>query len=146
MYYNYILKCTDGMFKGRFLYVNTTPDGELFGSGDPEELDLTMCHLGVEGGASLAKALVDNTSLISLNLRYNCIGFGMDRIGKLAAAVGANRSLRWLDMAQNELGEIGGRAFGEAIKVKIAPGSACVLRITSSHALPHAYRQLRRRT
>ena len=30
------------MFKGRFLYVNTTPDGELFGSGDPEELDLTM--------------------------------------------------------------------------------------------------------
>lgn len=42
VYYNYILKCTDGMFKGRFLFVNTTPDGELFGSGDPEELDLTM--------------------------------------------------------------------------------------------------------
>ena len=41
-FYNYILKCTDGMFKGRFLYINTTPDGELFGSGDPEELDLTM--------------------------------------------------------------------------------------------------------
>ena len=41
-YYNYVLRCTDGMFKGKFLYVNTTPDGELFGSGDPEELDLTM--------------------------------------------------------------------------------------------------------
>lgn len=41
-YYNYILKCTDGMFKGKFLYVNTTPDGELFGSGNPDELDLTM--------------------------------------------------------------------------------------------------------
>lgn len=36
------MKCTDGIFKGRFLYINTTPDGELFGSGDPDELDLTM--------------------------------------------------------------------------------------------------------
>jgi len=42
-YYNYILKCTDGnMFEGKYLYINTTPDGELFGSGDPEQLDLTM--------------------------------------------------------------------------------------------------------
>jgi len=24
------------------LYINTTPDGELFGSGDPEKIDLTM--------------------------------------------------------------------------------------------------------
>ena len=36
------MKCTDGIFKGKFLYINTTPDGELFGSGDPDELDLTM--------------------------------------------------------------------------------------------------------
>lgn len=41
-YYNYILKCTDGIFNGKFLYINTTPDGELFGSGDPVELELTM--------------------------------------------------------------------------------------------------------
>jgi len=41
-YYNYILKCTDGIFLGKFLYINTTPDGELFGSGNPDELDLTM--------------------------------------------------------------------------------------------------------
>jgi len=27
---------------GKFLYINTTPDGELFGSGNPDELDLTM--------------------------------------------------------------------------------------------------------
>jgi hypothetical protein len=33
---NYLLKCTDGIFSGKFLYINTTPDGELFGSGDPE--------------------------------------------------------------------------------------------------------------
>ena len=24
------------------MYINTTPDGELFGSGDPEKIDLTM--------------------------------------------------------------------------------------------------------
>ena len=42
IFYNYVLKCTDGMFKGKFLYINTTPDGELFGGGDPDELDLTM--------------------------------------------------------------------------------------------------------
>jgi hypothetical protein len=34
---HYLLKCTDGIFEGKFLYINTTPDGELFGSGDPEE-------------------------------------------------------------------------------------------------------------
>ena len=37
-----MLKCTDGIFSGKFLYINTTPDGELFGSGDPDKIDLTM--------------------------------------------------------------------------------------------------------
>jgi hypothetical protein len=36
------LKCTDGIFSGKFLFINTTPDGELFGSGDPDKIDLTM--------------------------------------------------------------------------------------------------------
>ena len=36
------MQCTDGIFKGKFLYINTTPDGELFGSGDTDALDLTM--------------------------------------------------------------------------------------------------------
>ena len=40
--YNYLLKCTDGIFSGKFLFINTTPDGELFGSGDPDTIDLTM--------------------------------------------------------------------------------------------------------
>ena len=40
---HYLLKCTDGIFSGKFLYINTTPDGEVFGSGDPEEnQDITM--------------------------------------------------------------------------------------------------------
>ncbi len=36
--FNYLLKCTDGIFSGKFLYINTTPDGELFGSGDPDKV------------------------------------------------------------------------------------------------------------
>lgn len=43
--YNYLLKCTDGIHKGMFLYMNTTPDGESFGSGDPDKLTMY-----IEGG------------------------------------------------------------------------------------------------
>ena len=40
---HYVLKCTEGIFSGWFLYINTTPDGEVFGSGDPEiNQDITM--------------------------------------------------------------------------------------------------------
>ena len=40
---HYLLKYTDGIFEGKFLYMNTDPEGELFGSGDPEEnQDITM--------------------------------------------------------------------------------------------------------
>jgi hypothetical protein len=39
----YLLRCTDGIFKGKFLFINVTPDGEVFGSGDPEQnQDITM--------------------------------------------------------------------------------------------------------
>ena len=40
---HYVLKCTEGIFTGWFLFINTTPDGEVFGSGDPEvNQDITM--------------------------------------------------------------------------------------------------------
>ena len=40
---HYLLKCTDGIFSGKFLFINTTPDGEVFGSGNPEvNEDITM--------------------------------------------------------------------------------------------------------
>jgi hypothetical protein len=45
---NYLLKCTDGIFQGKFLYMNTTPEGELFGSGDPDKVDLTMYIEGAD--------------------------------------------------------------------------------------------------
>ena len=39
----YVLRCTEGEFKGRFLFINMISGGELFGSADPEEnLDITM--------------------------------------------------------------------------------------------------------
>lgn len=34
---NYLLRCTQGEFKGRFLYINMSEGGEIFGSADPEE-------------------------------------------------------------------------------------------------------------
>lgn len=34
---HYSLRCIKGDFKGRFLYINLTEGGELFGSADPEE-------------------------------------------------------------------------------------------------------------
>lgn len=38
---DYSLKCIKGYHKGKFLYLNMTPHGEVFGS-DPENPDLTM--------------------------------------------------------------------------------------------------------
>ena len=33
----FVLRCTAGEFNGRFLYINMTECGELFGSADPDE-------------------------------------------------------------------------------------------------------------
>lgn len=38
---DYVIKCTEGLFNGRFIYVNRTPQGELFGS-DKGDKDITM--------------------------------------------------------------------------------------------------------
>jgi len=38
---DYVIKCTEGLFSGRFIYVNRTPQGELFGS-DKGCKDITM--------------------------------------------------------------------------------------------------------
>lgn len=38
-----MLRCTDGIFEGKFLYLNMANDGEIFGSGDPDKYaDITM--------------------------------------------------------------------------------------------------------
>mmetsp|Transcript_59309 Transcript_59309/g.109627 ORF Transcript_59309/g.109627 Transcript_59309/m.109627 type:complete len:648 (-) Transcript_59309:36-1979(-) len=38
---DYVVKCTEGLFAGRFIYINRTPQGELFGS-DRGSSDITM--------------------------------------------------------------------------------------------------------
>ena len=74
---------------------------------------------GGEGGIAFGKALTANRSLVELNMRFNRIGFGLDRsINAFCEALAVNTGLRWLDLAQNELmGRSGGNAVGEALKV-----------------------------
>jgi len=38
----YVLKCIEGVYKNRFLFISTTPDGEIFGSGDAKAYGLTL--------------------------------------------------------------------------------------------------------
>lgn len=78
-------------------------------------LDLTQNDLGVEGGAAMGRALEQNTTLKTLNMRFNRIGFGLERATGFAKALEVNTSLTWLDMSQNELGAIGGGAFGASL-------------------------------
>lgn len=33
-FYHFLLKCTDGLFKGKFFYINTSSEGETIGGGD----------------------------------------------------------------------------------------------------------------
>lgn len=39
-FYHFLLKCTDGLFKGKFFYINTSAEGEIIGSGDYNNLTL----------------------------------------------------------------------------------------------------------
>lgn len=43
----YVLKCIDGLYKNRFLFITTHPDGEIFGSGDAKLYGLTLQIEGV---------------------------------------------------------------------------------------------------
>ena len=80
------------------------------------ELDVTQNDLGVEGGVAFGRALDVNTTLRTLNMRFNRIGFGLERATAFAEALGRNRTLTSLDMSQNELSELGGVAFAEALR------------------------------
>ena len=39
-FYHFLLKCSDGLFKGKFLYINTSMEGEIIGGGDYNSLTL----------------------------------------------------------------------------------------------------------
>ena len=42
LHLKYVLKCIDGLYKNRFLFITTHPDGEVFGSGDAKLYGLTL--------------------------------------------------------------------------------------------------------
>ena len=42
-----MLKCIDGLYKNRFLFITTHPEGEVFGSGDAKLYGLTLQIEGV---------------------------------------------------------------------------------------------------
>ena len=39
-FYHFLLKCTEGLFKGKFFYINTSSEGEIIGGGDYNSLTL----------------------------------------------------------------------------------------------------------
>ena len=78
-------------------------------------LDITQNDLGVDGGVAFGKALAVNSTLHTLSMRFNRIGFGLERATAFAEALEVNTSLTFLDMAQNELGKIGAAAFARAL-------------------------------
>ena len=83
------------------------------------KLDVTQNDFGAAGGIAFGKALTVNRSLVALNLRFNRIGFGLERsVNVFTQSLALNTSLKWLDLAQNELGSLGGAALGEALKVR----------------------------
>ena len=43
----YVLKCIDGLYKNRFIFITTHPDGEVFGEGDAKLYGLTLQIEGV---------------------------------------------------------------------------------------------------
>ena len=45
----YLLRCTDGEFRGRFLYINRTEGGELFGSANPEHYEQITMYIEEAG-------------------------------------------------------------------------------------------------
>lgn len=47
-FYHFLLKCTDGLFKGKFFYINTSSEGEIIGGGDYNSLTLHIEKAGLE--------------------------------------------------------------------------------------------------
>ncbi|EOD07320.1 hypothetical protein EMIHUDRAFT_198759 [Emiliania huxleyi CCMP1516] len=92
-------------------------------------LDVEQNDLGVEGGVAFGRALAVNTSLAT-GMRSNRIGYGLERATAFAKALEVKSPLTCLGMsvtrelvahlplnlAQNELGAVGGAAFAAALR------------------------------
>jgi len=86
--------------------VGTAALAQLVRHGNLRRLDLNSNHLGDEGAAVLATALVDNASLEYLGLHNN--GIGQAGARALGQALAENSNLRELNLMRNpDLGEEG---------------------------------------
>ncbi|XP_044178511.1 protein NLRC3-like isoform X2 [Acropora millepora] len=78
-------------------------------------LDLRYNSIGDEGASSLSEALRVNTSLTSLDLRYNSIDD--EGASSLSEALRVNTSLTSLDLGKNSIHAEGAHSLSEALKV-----------------------------
>ncbi|CAF0872445.1 unnamed protein product [Rotaria sordida] len=77
-------------------------------------LILSENHIDASGALILAKALSNNTSLIRLELQYDCIG---DRgVDYLADALSVNKCLKVLDLRDNNITHEGARHLANMLK------------------------------
>ncbi len=68
----YVLRCIDGLYKNRFLFITTHPEGEIFGSGDVKLYGLTLQIEGVGLAPKHAQLKYDGFK------SFNTIDFGSD--------------------------------------------------------------------
>eukprot|EP00611_Tribonema_gayanum_P010138 TRINITY_DN2004_c1_g1_i4.p1 TRINITY_DN2004_c1_g1~~TRINITY_DN2004_c1_g1_i4.p1 ORF type:complete len:697 (-),score=219.27 TRINITY_DN2004_c1_g1_i4:243-2333(-) len=75
-------------------------------------LNLTHNSIGAEGGVQLARALMENTSLLELDIRENMVGSSM---GAIADSIKGHRCLETLHVEDNGIGDEGACAVAEAL-------------------------------
>ncbi|KAL6091890.1 hypothetical protein STEG23_002816 [Scotinomys teguina] len=80
-----------------------------------QNISLTENQIGNKGAKALARSLLVNRSLISLDLRSNSIGPQGAKV--LAEALKINRTLTSLRFSSNTIGDGGAMALAEALKV-----------------------------
>ena len=84
-------------------------------------LDLRFNSIGNEGANSLAHALRVNTSLSSLDLSGNSIGY--EGVNSLAQALRVNTSLSSLGLHENTIGNEGANSLAQALRVNTSLSS-----------------------
>jgi Leucine-rich repeat (LRR) protein len=82
------------------------------------QLDLTANSIGDAGAASLAEVLRVNTTLTELYLSQNSIG--AEGAASLAEALGVNTTLMGLNLGVNSIGDAGAASLADAIRANTA--------------------------
>ena len=79
-------------------------------------LDLSRCRVSTQGWDELLRTgVAKSVSLTDLNISNN--GLGVVAGKAVGEALGVNTVLQTLNISNNDLGEVGGKAVGEALGV-----------------------------